>query len=268
MTIIPWERTADGVPGTLVESSGRYLIPVLLLMNLARIKMTELDMISANFGGNTILFERRVGVHLDMELATEFLGVYQSEQFEEENNAGDDPDTKGDQSRTPILCLRHARWDQKQDSWQFRHAPDMRTYVKEGEQIQSRIVFLPMEMSTEILLLIEEGQRLVQQGIALELVTRAEPHWAGLRFELIDSPVVSSLSYALRVRENRELEAWATRCQASFASIDHIQGILPDHGCFISYPHSVMEVLEQFPEESFNEFLKKVQSKRTPKEKT
>src|SRR5207248_433782 len=124
MTEIPWERTVNDVPAMLRESSDHYFIPVLALMGVAEAKMTDLALISADFNGEPILFEYRVGVYLTKGSNAEFFGVYIPDEEE------DVEIQEEEQRRRPMLCLRHAHWDQKRDAKQFREATSMKGYVQ------------------------------------------------------------------------------------------------------------------------------------------
>jgi hypothetical protein len=140
MKEIPWERTSDGTSARLKGHSGRFVIPILLLLNTADTKMTEVSAISADFKGTTILFERQLGVYLTMGTTAEYLGVYTTNEGEEDGET-----QEKQQHGLPALCIRRAHWNRQQAIQQFRQAKSMEEYVKGDKQIDSRIVFLPLK---------------------------------------------------------------------------------------------------------------------------
>jgi len=258
MKEIPWERTSDGTSARLKGYSGRFVIPVLLLLNTADTKMTEVSAISADFKGKTLLFERQLGVYLKMGTHAEYLGVYTTDKGEE------DGETQEKQLHGfPVLCIRRAHWNRQQDIQQFRQARSMEEYVKGDKQIDSRIIFLPAVLSQEIGLLAEDAQELIRQGIKLSAVTRIEPRWDKVQVECIKDSLVFSLTYAPRAEKNEELERWIEQWQQSFAKVDVTEGIVPDRGCFINYPRSLMETLEAFPKESFGLWYSRLERRRS-----
>jgi len=251
---IPWERTADGAPVRLKEDAPHMIIPVLSLLQTATAKMTQLNIISADFGGVTAIFERQIHTYLEMGSYAECLGIYAPD--EEDEVQGVRP------PGLPTLCLRRARWDRTQDIRKFRAAQSMKGYIKGDEQIEAQIVFITSKMYPEFSLLRAEAQKLVQGGIALDGVTRADPRWDLVLFRLREGARHFSLSYAPSIEGNEALEAWVANWQQSFAAVDFSGGILADQGCFISYPFSLMEYLERFPEQSFEEFHRNRRRKR------
>jgi hypothetical protein len=260
MTEIQWERTVNGLPAILKESSGQYLIPVLALLTLTPVQMADVVLISADFSGNPLLFARRLGVYLEAGSSTEFLGIYVSERENDAQSISTLPEMQ--EGKLPSICLRHVRWDQKQDSQRFRLSANMKAYAASEEHIHTRIVFLPQSTSSLFISLLNEAERIVYHGIPLKSRTRVESMWDRIQIDLMDSQLACYLFYILHVAENPELEAWVAQYHASFMQAENISGILPDGRCFISYPHSVMERLSQFPEESFQEYFKRKQSNK------
>jgi len=257
MKDIPWEKTADGVHAHLKESTGRFMIPVLLLLNTADRKMKEPELISADFQGEAVLFERRLGIFLRRGTATEYLGAYVPDEREDEDSTH-----QGRSIPLPALCIRHAYWESTRDSQHFREAASMRQYVLGNAQIDSHILFLSTAMAQKIVLLLEEAEHMVQQGIGLRPASRDKPLWDSLEFELLNGGLHASLFYGLGTSENSVLEAWVTQWQQSFSMIDTASSVIPDHGCFLSYPGSLMEILEKFPDESFVQWNTRFEQKR------
>lgn len=245
MQEIPWERTTDGRHAFLAGKKGVPFIPALLLWHLATEKMMELSVISADFEGRTQVFSQQLGVYLETRHGAEYWGVYAS-----------DPPTDEEVELAveshlalPTLCLRHCLWDRKADIQKFLTSPNKRAYVQGKEQLDCRVVFVTSEAYPEVSDMLEEVEQIVYQGISIEQVERAKPQWNILRLKVaMESGVVFSLSYNLPLHKSEEVENWIEkwgRCLARFTSIE---GVIPDQGCFISYPDSLMERLERFPE--------------------
>lgn len=239
MDEIAWERTADGIPARLKHSDTDHRLQVLALLNLSIAKLTDVSIISADFRGATAVFEPQVSVYLAMDTYEEWMGVYQLGFPHEEDEAQAERDV------FPVLCLRRAVWHKKQDVRQLREARRKRAYVEGEGPINSRIVFITAEMYPEISHLIEDIQRIVRRGIPFTAAVREEPQWHMLQLDL-NSEIHFSLSYVLSIERSEDIETWAAKWQSSFAHVDYTGGIVPDHGCFMSYRSSIEQRLEQF----------------------
>lgn len=244
MVDIPWERTADGMSAEMKEgeSPRRAIFPVLSLLLAAEQKMRELVLIAADFHGVTVIFERQLGIYLEKDAHAEYLGIYQTDE-------GDDADVPEERARNiPTLCIRRARWDRKRDIQRFRQSQSKQAYVKRDGQIDATILFLTPEMYPEITSLPEEAMKFVRQGISLNANERTDPRWDTVLFQVTVGSIAFSLSYSPNREENEVLETWMETCQQRFTKVDFSGGIISDHGCRISYPYSLMERLETFPE--------------------
>ncbi len=244
MVDIPWERTADGMPAQMKEGEGprRAIFPVLSLLLAAEEKMSELVLITADFHGTTVIFERQLGIYLEKDAHAEYLGIYQTDEE-------DETDVPEERARSiPTLCIRRARWDRKRDIQRFRQSQSKQAYVKRDGQIDATILFLTPEMYPEITSLPEEAIKIVRQGITLNEMVRTDPRWDTVLFQVTVGSIAFSLSYVPNREGNELLETWMEVCQQRFTKVDFSGGIMPDHGCRISYPYSLMERLETFPE--------------------
>ncbi len=237
MKEIPWERTADGARAQLKDGSHKAIIPVLSLLHAATGKMTQLVLISADFNGTTAVFQRQIGIYLEQGARAEFMGVYRTDEDAEEG-----------EHKQPVLCIRRSLWDRDQDIRRFREAQSKRAYVEGDGQIHSSILFISPEMYPEIVHLTEEAERIVRQGIAIDVVARPNHGWDSLLFQFDGGSLVFSLSYAPRIEGNNVFETWLEQWQRSFAEVDFSGGIIPDNGCFISYGRSLVELLKTFPD--------------------
>ncbi len=256
MKEIPWERTADGVSAQLA-GAGELVMPVLALLTTTQAKMTELNIVSADFRGRTFVFIRRVGVYLEREATAEFLGLYVAEQEEEEEAREQEQLHDG-----PPICLRYAYWKKRAHAEQFRAARSMRAYVEADQNIDSHLLFLPAAESPRIISLAEELQQLARQGIHLQARKRLNVPWQWLELELGAGSFSYSFTYLPQVEQAEVLEPWVLKWQDAFAVVDFSGGLLPDHGCFISYPSSVLERIARFPEMSFEHFQRRNKSRK------
>jgi hypothetical protein len=246
MKEIPWERTAEGASAHLRDNGTRVVLPVLSFFKIMEAKLTSLHLISADFHDTTVVFERQVQVHLEAGEEALCLGLYAHDPEDEL------PEEVRD--RVPTWCLRQARWERRRDVEQFRQTANMKAYVQGPGLLDSRLVFTVPDVYPEINQLTEEARTLVRQGMALTAAPRAQVEWSLVSLDMKDGTLGLSLSYAPLREGNDELERWIRQWQKQFAAVDYAGGLLPDAGCSISYPFSLQEGLESFPEMGFEEF--------------
>ncbi len=106
MRNIAWEKTVDGKQASLVQRRAYVQRASFLVKVLAKMKMTDVTLISADFDTHSAVFETRINLYLDWSTHSEFLGVYQRE------------DEKDGQD-VPNFCIINAHWYINQDFQQF-----------------------------------------------------------------------------------------------------------------------------------------------------
>lgn len=213
-----------------------------MLKRMALAKMTDITLLSAEFQDNVVLFEPRVSILLDMNTHVEFRGIYQIHRDNE------DPQEIPVQS-LPSLALRQASWIRDNDFKQFNMATNKRAYIESEQQVLSRIIFTTPELQPTIYRLVEDARNLVQAGIKLEPALHPNYQSEEIRFCVDDEELRFSLLYLPHIRQSPTLEKWIGQWMQSFAQVDFSGGIIPDHGCSISYSHSLLELLSRFPAE-------------------
>lgn len=244
MQEIPWERTADGKVAWLDGEVPRYLLPILSLLKLSEAKMTEVGLISANFHDTPVSFVKRLTVYLDTRARSEFLGLYMSDEQRGPEEASE---------QVPTLCLRHAIWNKKGENERFQQAASMKEYVSNQQQLEARIVFLTPEMAPAISHLDEEAHSMVKQGVAVLATSRSNLSWESIDFGFHDILHVD-ISYVTHSFVSDELEAWVRQWYQCCTEVNYFGGILPDNGCRIGYPFSMMNTWKHFPEQSFQQW--------------
>src|SRR5689334_2381271 len=126
MQEIQWERIANGQYVQLITIHSNIKDGGLALKELAFAKMREVNLISADFQGESMLFALLLGVFFDRVTNAEFLGIYQV------NNSTDE----GTNTHVlPTFCFKRAIWDKDRDSKQLSQVSDKRSYVEGKEQI-------------------------------------------------------------------------------------------------------------------------------------
>lgn len=241
---LPWERTADGKAARLDGDIPQYILPMLSFVRLTQQKMTEVGLISAEFAGLPISFLKHLTVYLYERTQAEFLGLY----------LADEPDrNEAVAKQAPTLCLRHAVWRGKQDEAGFVQAASMHQYVSSQQHLHAQLVFLTPEMVPEIVQLEEEAHMMVRRGVAVRPTSRSDPSWESIDFGFYELPTVF-ISYGTHTFVSDELEAWIRRWYQSCREVDYAGGILPDEGCRLGYPFSLMDTWKHFPDQSFQQW--------------
>ena len=238
---IPWEQLADGTRAKLKRRNDTERRPDISFLRLNAAKLKKVDIISANFQGDTSDFEPYISVHYGMGATEEWLGVYQ------QSFSTDEEDVQKHNGNTPIFCLRRAMSQTIKAMHQFRMAPDKRTYVKENRNFESRILFDKLDLYPEISHMISEIHTLVKEGIPLTNTQGLKFPWRKISIDIY-SDVYFSLAYDFIHVRNEKLEGWVERWYTSFHQINFAGGIIPDDGSFISYDFPIEEAFEQFSE--------------------
>ncbi len=234
---IPWEKTSNEIPAQLVQSRTKVPRASFVVKALAKAKMLDVTLISAEFNTIPVVFEERMSVYLDWSTHSEFLGVYQPGYMEEE-----------EKDHLPTICIRHATWNKARDFRQFNEAKSKKAYVEGSEQIISRIIFTTAKQEPDISRLILSAKQVIRTGIAINEVSRPDFGMEEIRFSIADESIVFTLSYTPIGEQCIEMEKWLPLWQSGFAKLDNEKGIIPDDGCRISYSDSLKERFNAFPE--------------------
>jgi hypothetical protein len=241
MQFVTWEQTADGVLVQLKNSQRPITKGNFMLKRVALAKMTDITLLSADFHGDVVLFEPRVSVLLDMSSHVEFRGLYQIHADREEQQ-------EAPVQSLPSLALRQATWIRDDDFKHFNGAANKRAYIEGTQQVHSRITFTTPELQPEIYQLLEDARNLVRNGLKMEPAHNSNFQREETRFCVDDEELRFTLLYLPHIRQSLALDGWIEQWIQSFARVDFSGGIMPDHGCSISYTHSLMELLSRFPE--------------------
>ena len=242
MKEIAWERTVDGKPARLKEG-GKFHIYMAQLLNLAVEKMLDVAIISADFQDNTPVFTKQVGVYLEKDEEGVFCGLY----------LPDADDEYG--PNVPTVCVRQARWDRELDINQFlriqkNRAEGRRRYVEEEQLVASTVFFFTKEDARVLLDMVVALEQLVRDGVKISRMARSPEQrpWEAMQLEIQIESLSSTISYSAYAEGSEPLEAWLARWQQEIATLVNRQGVIPDDGCFISYPYSLMERIALFPQ--------------------
>ncbi len=252
MQEIPWERTSDGKAAWLHGDIPQYNLPILSLIRLAEEKMVGVGLISADFHGIPASYLKRLTIYLDKRTQAEFLGLYMSDEQESDETAS---------VNVPRFCLRHAVWIKKRDEEGFVQAASMKEYVSNQQQLRAKIVFLTAEMARDLMRLDEEVHSMVKQGVPVLATSESNTDWDSINFSLHDVLHVH-FSYITHAFVSEKLEEWIKRWYQTCLEVNFSEGILPDNGCRLGYPYSMMDFWKHFPEQSFQQWRNRHRAKR------
>ncbi len=228
-----WERNADGSFAKLCSGDWPFKHSGLALNLLASAKMTDVALISAKFGGDTVVFEPWVWILIDGKTSLRFYGAYQVGGFAPE---------KG----TPDLLLRISSWEQASDYERFTQAKDKRKYLLSEEQLTVRSIFTTLKDQQRVTKLIDEVLDITAKGLRMERRRRAKTRWVKLECEIStgQDPAYTRFFYCPVCSKSDIFEAWVSRWQSCFEDINFNSGFIPDEGSRISYNMSFLERLE------------------------
>jgi hypothetical protein len=97
---------------------------------------------------------------------------------------------------------------------------------------------------------------MVRRGVPVLATSRSDTPWDSIDFGFYDILHVH-ISYGTHALVSDELETWVKRWYRSCLEVDYTGGMLPDDGCRLGYPYSMMDFWKHFPEQSFQQWRDK-----------
>lgn len=232
---LPWEKNTNGTSAFLKKRVVKKINPSLLKL-IARLKMTDVTLVSGIFNEIPILFEEDASVFVDSSTYMEFFGAY-SRAFSSEE----------DEEEFPCICLRKAFWNKANERHYSPKNPSQKEYILGELQISSVLVFLNPVEANEVVNLISELVSMVKQGIKFQENQETEQSETELEFveySLTDGYLNHDFSYSPYKFKCDELENWTVRWREAFKTVDQNAGRIPEQGSQISYKASLLDYFQ------------------------
>jgi hypothetical protein len=235
---LPWEKNTNGTSAFLKKRVVKKINPSVLKL-IARLKMTDVTLVSGIFNEIPILYEGGVSVFVDSSTYMEFFGAY-SRAFSSEED---------EEEEFPCICLRKAFWNKANERQYSQKNQSQKEYVLGELQISSVIVFLNSFEANEVVNLMSELVSMVKQGIKFKKAQETEQSETGLEFveySLTDGDGYLShdFSYTPYTFKCDELENWTVRWREAFKTVDQNAGRIPEQGSQISYKASLLDYFQ------------------------
>lgn len=202
------------------------------MKRIALAKIADITLMSAEFGGDKIVFEPWVSLLVDAGSTVKFLGVYRLA-FESDE----------DSATRPNLCWRRSTWNRDIDHEQLAEATDLRTYLTGDTQISSAIAFTRMAVQPALTDLIEQTITTFAHGMTITAAERAEMTWQTLRLDIADDRLICTIDYSPLLARSEQVETWAQTWIEYLDKLDAYETIQPDADIAVSYRRSLPEML-------------------------
>lgn len=235
-----WERTTNST-----ETEWYFDLPKLrpghprfriFLKNLARRKMADSYLISAEFRNVREVFEPWISLIIDEGKSMRFYGIYIS------GLKIEDPQVR------PSICFRKGAWDGNLDFENFSSAEDKLDYVTRYQALEMDLSFSSIDKVSRFYDLSRNGVEILQKGIKLTVEERPENKTQNISLDLWDEEVHYLISYSPLSKKNNELEKWIDQWTNWFESLNLKEDFFPDGPSRISYRESLPDWIRYFSE--------------------
>lgn len=231
---VKWEKNA-GNESVIIHKSRLLKRSHATLKAIAVKKMTDISVISAEFGNYPKVFEQRLWVMIDKEISLEFFGIY-TPVFPLENLP-----------QEPVLCLRYAFWSQKNQSKQFQKNSHYEEYLLSDNQVNIYNVFLSHPESIKFSSLSDEIVNYVKSGLNFRFEETTNHLWSHIRLGIFDGDFELKLAYSPSLQKDILLEEMVIKLEDNFSLLDSHKGLIPEPGSHkLSYEKSVIELLSVY----------------------
>jgi hypothetical protein len=221
-----------GHSGCQIASLPRFAPTGAFLKRIALAKLADITLMSAEFGGDKLLFQPWVSLLIDAGSAVKFLGAYRLS-FESEE----------DSATRPNLCWRRSEWNRNVDHKQLAEATDLRAYLTGDTQISSIIAFTRMAAQPALTGLIERTIAEFSHGVTITAAERPDMPWEALQLDIADDRLIWTIDYSPLIVQSEQVERWSHTWIEFFDKLDPHDAIAPDGDIIVSYRRSLPEML-------------------------
>lgn len=229
-----WDRLGDGQVAQWRRPGCRWDKHGALVRGVALAKVDELALISAEFGGEPAVFDRRLRITTEgaetIRSVALFLPSYASS------------------GSTPTAAVRRATWEREKDRSSFEMATSKRQYLESVQSIDSQIGFVVAEpLIMDIWAATEDACRAGVPLVKTKLNVGQELERVAI--EISFDTFCLQLGFSPRVVAAPALEPLVGRWRAEIDTLMATSGVIPDEGtCHVSYDASVWERIARFAE--------------------
>lgn len=244
---LKWEKAAKNSNITAVLTSRKKRITPVILKKIAISKMTDVNLISAEFNQLPVSFCPIFSVLMDTSSSLTFFGVYAADFLEvnlESENITIDKEHIAEYINSPLICVRKAVWNKDKDIENFRLADDKIQYVLGASQIDSDTLFLDLNQGESILKSIIQIAKLWINGLAFEKSTQNKTVYDRIKITISEGGFYLDFSYYPYIMTNHTWESWLDKWCKYFDKFPMSTGYVPDESFKISYQSSLLEQIE------------------------
>lgn len=222
------ETVSVGFPGFEVTRPPQPSPTPATLKRLALAKLAGIQLLSAVFGGERLVFEPWLTLLVDYGQGAFLAGIYRT-------------DSDSDGPGIPRWCIRKSEWLRHADLERSAAADDLVGHLLSGPQVASRLVFADRTTHPEVDGVMEGVLGVLRSGIALVPAARTN-EWHELDLDLADGRFACRIGYSPLLTRCEALEAALPPWLAALDDLLRRDGIPPEGKVRITIQRSVPEL--------------------------
>lgn len=208
MSIVSWENPEHCGPVRLCPSDV-IVRASLRVKAVALAKLFDVELISASFNGQSLVFQPSVLTLIDHGARATFIGAY-SAAYPSGDFVGGMP---------PTLCIRTAEYDRQSDYAQFERALNKREYLLSGQVIGSRLLFSRHSDCEDAVRLMTNAGDIVRSGVSLTGKANAQEAPRLIRVSVLVDGIEFNSSFLSGAIGGTQLDAWLVMWQTSLVDL-------------------------------------------------
>jgi hypothetical protein len=230
-----------GYPGFLVMRPPLLSPTGATLKRIALAKLSDITLMSGEFGGEIFLFEPWLTLMVDHGRGAFTTGVYRTDSSTD--NGGEPYDGRAPGGhRHPIWCLRKSEWVRAADHEQSGTARDLGEYLRSGPQVAHRLVFADRATHPEIDDAMNEVLAVLGSGIMISGSAPRSADWHFVALDLADERLTCSIEYSPLIAQSSAIESVMPTWLGKVEELLQRDGLSPDGEIRISIRRSIPEM--------------------------
>jgi hypothetical protein len=228
------EGAEIGYPGLLVTRAPQPRAIPVTLKRVALAKLSGINMISATFAGDTVLFQPWLTVLIDEGSEIAVTGIYRT----------DSALTEHEEAGEPAFCLRRSAWRREVDLASARETQDLKSYLRSGQQIVNEFVFVARgERPDAIGTTRNFIAAMCESALIMRATPRADSAWNFVSMEVGDQARAFRIEYSPLTDSLELVESMLPEWLASINRAMDMAGLEPDGSVTIGISRSVPEII-------------------------
>jgi hypothetical protein len=230
------EGTPVGYPGFRVARPPRLRRTSATLKRIALAKLSDIEIFSASFEGESFLFLPWLTALIDHGDRMTVTGIYRTDESSSREGAAEDP-------RIPTVCLRRSDWDRGRDLQQAPDVEDPEYYFSHGPQVKNTFVFANHVTHHGLANVMNSALSVLVRGISIGPIKRKDSEWTFIEVDLADDRLSFKIGYSPLLAQSKSLESVLPNWINEISELIQKDGLSPDGEITLSIRRSVPEIV-------------------------